>query len=135
MKTGFNKTAAEFTMFSGGFSWMVKEVNDDIDVQAMGIENYVRWMAKDHAESNSVDYKAKPETIYRVWRAGGEFERAVAEIKQYFKELNEPEEQPDLYACPECRSLVTFYTQVRSIECPECQWRGQSLGECVKLNK
>lgn len=79
------KSANEFTMSSGGFNWMATDTNDDIDIATMGIENYVRWMARQYIEANAYQYKASPETIYRVWRKSGEFQEAIEAIKKIIK--------------------------------------------------
>lgn len=69
--------ASEFTMqdqSSEPYAWMIEGVDE-----VGNVEQYVREYAK--TAINTQNYSnAKDSTVYKVWRASGEFEQAVRAI-------------------------------------------------------
>lgn len=79
------KTAADFTMYTEGttsFNWMDDGIDSEV-VNSVGVEEFVRGYAKSTiaAWSGQVEVKASDKTIYKVWRASGEFEALCAYVR------------------------------------------------------
>lgn len=79
--------ASEFTMkdqSSSPFAWMIEGMEEEDVLAAGSVEKFVREYAKSAINAQN-ESKAKDHTVYKVWRASGEFEQAVCNIISMLK--------------------------------------------------